>query len=116
MNALIDFEIWCVGDPRVDLAWLCMHLQSARLPTAERDVPGLPTDEAVLDAYVAAGGTPPSDMAWFHAFAQFKGAGMVGQLVKHNRRNGRPSARISGWDPNVPPRWLHNARQLLGSD
>ncbi len=115
VQAVFDFEIWSLGDPRIDLSWFLSHTSSARLPSAERELDGVPTEEELIREYVSAGGAGSADLAWFHAFTQFKGAAITGQIVKHNRRSSEPSPRVVRWDPHVPRQWLTNARMLLAS-
>lgn len=45
VRAVIDWEIWTVGDPRVDLAWYLMSTHSSKQRCAVRDVDGMPSDE-----------------------------------------------------------------------
>ncbi|WP_201776636.1 phosphotransferase family protein [Allosalinactinospora lopnorensis] len=40
--ALIDWEIWSIGDPRVELGWFLVFADGANFPGAGRDVPDLP--------------------------------------------------------------------------
>ncbi len=117
VNAVVDWEIWAVGDPRVDLSWFLMHTEAARLPTSLQDADGNPSEEELLAEYVAARGLAeaPDDLGWFHAFTQFKGAAIVGQIVKHNRRRDTPDARVVSWDPHVPPTFLANAEKHLAA-
>ncbi len=41
--ALIDWEIWSVGDPRVELGWFLVFADGANFPGVGREVAGLPT-------------------------------------------------------------------------
>lgn len=114
VNAIVDWEIWSIGDPRIDLSWFLMHTDAGKLPTSLQNADGMPSDEELLGEYSRLRGTP-GDMAWFHAFTQFKGAAIVGQIVKHNRRRETPDARVASWDPHVPPTFLANAAKHLAA-
>ena len=51
--ALIDWEIWSRSDPRLDLAWFLFFTEEAEHPMAMNPGPtGMPTAQALLDAYV----------------------------------------------------------------
>ncbi|WP_432842574.1 phosphotransferase family protein [Dactylosporangium sp. CA-092794] len=106
--AVIDWEIWSVGDPRVDLAWTRTFTHPDRLPTAARAVPGLPDADAVLAAY----GDPVADLAWFDALARFKQAAVTALIVKHNARRPDPDPTLVAAEPAVA-RSIADALTLL---
>jgi len=113
VNAVIDWEIWSIGDPRVDLGWYLMSTHSSKQPTALRDVDGMPADAELLAEYSSVAGPIQGSLAWFEALTQFKAASITGQIVKHNRRRDVPDPIVSTWDPHVPPTFLRNALRLL---
>lgn len=96
LRAVIDWEIWSVGDPRWDLAWLALHTAPVhrfheRRPAADEAAGSrLPSPGAVVAEYVAAGGAEPSDLAWFVAASHFKGVAVMAALVKRERRRADP--------------------------
>ena len=58
--ALIDWEIWSLSDPRLDLAWFLFFTDEAKHPMASNPGPtGMPTADALLDAYVEESGASP---------------------------------------------------------
>ncbi|MBM6545411.1 phosphotransferase family protein [Janibacter sp. YIM B02568] len=103
LNGVIDWEIWAVGDPRADLAWLLMHLDPPHLfhrdrPQADQyAATGLPTVLDVLGDAAEAGArieTLTTDLPWFLALAAYKVASTVGVLAKRNRRLEVPAERL----------------------
>ncbi len=87
--ALVDWEIWSIGDGRTDLAWFLMMLDP-RYPARVRDVPELPTPGEIQGAYEAVLGRSVHDMGWFHAFVRFKQAATTALITKQARKRGEP--------------------------
>jgi aminoglycoside phosphotransferase (APT) family kinase protein len=87
VRAIIDWEIWTVGDPRLDLSWFLMYLDSSRLPFATA-APALPTPGDVVAAYAASRGDLPRDLEWFDVFSRYKRSAIAAQLSKHANRRG----------------------------
>lgn len=66
INAVIDWEIWSVGDPRIDLAWLTFFTDDAGHPAvAPGTVAGTPTAREVVRAYEEALSQPMPELGWF---------------------------------------------------
>ena len=84
--ALIDWEIWGRGDPRLDLAWFTLTADSQLHPNAVRRAPGMPEPQALVDEYHRAGGPGVGHASWFTALALYKMAAASALIVKHNRR------------------------------
>lgn len=103
VNAVIDWEIWAIDDPRHDLAWLCTFTDRTRLPSGVRDVPGLPSEADLTATYQRTLGRPVEAMAWFHALASFKQGAVTALLVKNNRRRTTPDPFLESiaWTVNV---------------
>jgi aminoglycoside phosphotransferase (APT) family kinase protein len=81
--ALIDWEIWSVGDPRVELGWFLVFADGTNFPGVGRDVPGLPTAGELVAAY-AADGRPVEDLAWFDALGRYKMAAIMGHNLRRH--------------------------------
>ena len=81
--ALIDWEIWSVGDPRVELGWFLVFADGANFPGVGREVPGLPTAHELLSAY-AADGRPVEELAWFEALGRYKMAAIMGHNLRRH--------------------------------
>jgi aminoglycoside phosphotransferase (APT) family kinase protein len=82
--ALIDWEIWSVGDPRVELGWFLVFADGASFPGVGREVLGLPTVDELVATY-AAGGRPVDDLAWFDALGRYKMAAIMGHNLRRHR-------------------------------
>ena len=81
--ALIDWEIWSVGDPRVELGWFLVFADGANFPGVGREVLGLPTADELVAAY-AADGRPVEDLAWFDALGRYKMAAIMGHNLRRH--------------------------------
>ena len=81
--ALIDWEIWSVGDPRVELGWFLVFADGTNFPGVGREVPGLPSAEQLVAAY-AADGRAVDDLAWFDALGRYKMAAIMGHNLRRH--------------------------------
>jgi aminoglycoside phosphotransferase (APT) family kinase protein len=81
--ALIDWEIWSVGDPRVELGWFLVFADGSNFPGVGREVPGLPTPDELIRAY-AADGRPVDELAWFNALGRYKMAAIMGHNLRRH--------------------------------
>jgi aminoglycoside phosphotransferase (APT) family kinase protein len=91
INAVIDWEIWSVGDPRIDLAWLTFFTDGAGHPAvAPGTVAGTPAGHEVVAAYEDALGRSVPELRWFDALTRYKEAGITGLLLKRAMKLGRP--------------------------
>jgi aminoglycoside phosphotransferase (APT) family kinase protein len=81
--ALIDWEIWSVGDPRVELGWFLVFADGTNFPGVGREVPGLPTADELVAAY-AGDGRPVDDLAWFEALGRYKMAAIMGHNLRRH--------------------------------
>ena len=82
--ALIDWEIWAAGDPRVELGWFAVFADGDNFPGVGRRVAGLPGAAELLERY-ADGGPPLPDFAWFDALGRFKMAASMGHNLRRHR-------------------------------
>ena len=89
--AVIDWELWCRGDPRVDLSWFLQYVDAAEQPSAVRPTPpGTPSPVELVAAYEDELGKKVVDLSWFAAHARFKMAAITAITSKHNRRREHP--------------------------
>lgn len=97
-RAIVDWEIWGVGDPRVDLGWFLVFADHTTFPGVGHAVPGLPTVDELLAAY---SGTDdlPHDMGWFLALGRMKMAAIMG----HNLRRHREGKHHDPVQEELPP-------------
>lgn len=82
--ALIDWEIWSPGDPRVELGWFLVFADGANFPGVGREIPGLPEADELVERY-ADGGPLPRDLTWFDALGRFKMAAIMGHNLRRHR-------------------------------
>jgi len=108
ITAVIDWEIWTVGDPRVDLGWFLVNADPATYRRPTRYARAMPS----LDELAAiCGGLP--DVAWSEALACFKSTATWSLIVKHNRRTPEPDPGLEAMAA-VLPSLLARASELLG--
>jgi aminoglycoside phosphotransferase (APT) family kinase protein len=81
-RALIDWEIWSVGDPRVEIGWFLVFADGSNFPGVGREVPGLPgADELTA---LCSGGSEPEAQAWFNALGRYKMAAIMGHNLRRH--------------------------------
>ena len=80
-GAVIDWEIWSIGDPRVELGWFLVFADGTNFPGVGREVPGLPSEDELVELY----GRPVDDLAWFNALGRFKMAAIMGHNLRRHR-------------------------------
>ena len=104
INAVIDWEIWSVGDPRIDLAWLTFFTDDAGHPAvAPGTVAGTPTGREIVRAYEDALGRPVPELGWFDALTRYKEAGVTGLLLKRAMKLGQPvKESMARMQPELP--------------
>lgn len=81
--ALIDWEIWSLGDPRVELGWFLLFADGTNFPGAGRVLAGLPTTDELT--HLCRAGDPPAAQGWFDALAMFKMAAIMGHNLRRHR-------------------------------
>ena len=87
IEGIIDWEIWTVSDPRIDVSWFLFFTDEAGHPSATPGVPsGMPPAAELLAAYEAAIGEATKDLAWFDALTSFKEASITALILKLARR------------------------------
>jgi aminoglycoside phosphotransferase (APT) family kinase protein len=89
---VIDWEIWSVGDPRVDLAWMQLICDPLRPSLPYPDAVTLEPDELAAE-YAAAAGHDFSDLDWFGSLVRYKQAAATMLLVKNAARRGDTDER-----------------------
>ncbi|SDG37007.1 phosphotransferase family protein [Pseudonocardia oroxyli] len=116
VRAVLDWEIWSITDPRIDLAWFLMTLAHDGLPSAVRTAaPGLPGPAVALAEYERARGAVMPDMAWFGSLSRFRAAAAMALNVKHNRRRPEPDPAIERYAETLVP-FLRAGVALLEDD
>lgn len=111
-TAVVDWEIWSVGDPRIDLGWFLLFTDHRNFPGVGRPVPGLPTETELLRVYLDGRPAPPA-MDWFRALGRMKMAAIMG----HNLRRHREGKHHDPDQERLPPTiaaMIRTARDILG--
>ncbi|MEU6260760.1 phosphotransferase family protein [Streptomyces sp. NPDC047043] len=109
--AVVDWEIWAYGDPRIDLAWFLLFADHRNFPRVGRAVSGLPGEEELLTAYLDGRPEPPT-LDWFRALARTKMAAIMG----HNLRRHREGKHHDPDQERLPPTiaaMIRTARDIL---
>jgi aminoglycoside phosphotransferase (APT) family kinase protein len=100
LAAIIDWEIWSLGDPRHDLAWLLVYADPAQRFVEEFDAAnaaaaaGMPKGDELLAEYLAVRPVELGDLDWFLACCNYKIASTTAVLSKRNRRLPEPDPTI----------------------
>jgi len=87
INGIIDWELWTVSDPRIDLSWLLFFTDDGSHPSVRPEVAsGMPSTAELLAAYEAGVGEVTKDLEWFDALTAFKEASATSLILKLARR------------------------------
>ncbi len=121
LAAIIDWEIWSVGDPRTDLAWLMAFTDPVQQRVAQRDAANqaaadaMPSGAELLAEYVdeARLDAAPPDLDWFLAFCYYKLGAAMSVLAKRNRRQAEPDPGLELAAQTLAP-MLDRGLELLG--
>jgi aminoglycoside phosphotransferase (APT) family kinase protein len=89
VKAIIDWEIWSLNDPRLDVGWMTMIADPNR-PQSRRIDLGMPSPERLLKEYESASGTTVADFEWFCGLMRYKLAATSSLITKNNRRRENP--------------------------
>ena len=110
--AVVDWEIWSIGDPRTDLGWFLLFSDHGNFPSLGRNIGPLPSEQELVEAYLdGAPGLPAMD--WFRALCRMKMAAIMG----HNLRRHREGRIHDPDQERLPPTiaaMIRAARDLLG--
>jgi aminoglycoside phosphotransferase (APT) family kinase protein len=119
ITAVVDWEIWSIGDPRVDMGWFMLNADPRTYERATRYAGVLPKPAELAEVYASAaagpagGAGPATERPWFEALASFKSAATWALIVKHNRRRSSPDGLLEAMAP-VLPRLLARASEVIG--
>jgi len=87
ITGVIDWELWTVSDPRIDLSWMLFFTDEADHPSAGHGVPsGMPQRAQLLAAYESGIGEATRDLDWFDALTYFKEGAAMALIAKLARR------------------------------
>jgi aminoglycoside phosphotransferase (APT) family kinase protein len=115
ITAVVDWEIWSIGDPRVDVGWFLLNADPRTYQRPTRFAGLLPDPAELAKVYAAAGadvGGSVRGLPWFESLASFKSAATWSLIVKHNRRRSSPDPHLEAMAPALP-RLLARAQDTL---
>ncbi|MBI3689801.1 MAG: phosphotransferase, partial [Mycolicibacterium aromaticivorans] len=112
ITAVIDWEIWSVGDPRVDVGWFLINSDPDTYRRATPYRGTTPSVRELVADYRDAVGSRVPDLEWFQALACFKSTATWSLIVKHNRRRATPDPAVEAMAESLPG-LLNRASQYL---
>jgi len=112
INAVIDWEIWSIGDPRIDAGWFLINSDPDTYDRVPASAGIAPSTAELAQIYQHEWSREVDDLAWFSALACFKSAATWSLIVKHNRRRRSPRADLEAMAP-ILPRLLARARSMV---
>ncbi|MGO9511199.1 MAG: phosphotransferase family protein [Mycobacterium sp.] len=112
VNAVIDWEIWSIGDPRIDAGWFLINSDPDTYRRVDAPDGMAPPTGELAELYQREMGCTVDDLAWFTALACFKSVATWSLIVKHNRRRHAPRAELEAMVPTLP-RLLARAQSML---
>jgi streptomycin 6-kinase len=112
-ETIIDWEIWSVGDPRVDLGWFLLFCDPANFPGVGAQC-SMPPAGRLLDVYTESGGTEPAEIVWFDALARYKMAAIMGNNLARHRSGRYHDPFQERLEPTIR-HLISTAAQLLGA-
>jgi len=112
VNAVIDWEIWSIGDPRIDAGWFLINCDPDTYQRVPASAGIAPARAELAEIYRQELGRHVTDLAWFTALACFKSTATWSLIVKHNRRRRVPRSELEGMAATLP-RLLARARSAL---
>jgi aminoglycoside phosphotransferase (APT) family kinase protein len=89
VTGVIDWEIWSVGDARIDLGWFRIMSCPGDLPGISTPMSGVVPPDDLLRAYEETAGHEVGDMTWFDAATRYKMAAIMGNNLRRHRTGRR---------------------------
>ncbi|MCW2713582.1 MAG: Acyl-CoA dehydrogenase family er 10 [Frankiales bacterium] len=118
LTAIIDWEIWSVGDPRADLAWLLMHTDPQHRFAEVRDPAnvaageGMPTIPTLLRECTGSPATVVEGLDWFQALSHYKTAATLAVILKRNQKLAEPDPTVITAAGSLP-RLIERGHEIL---
>jgi aminoglycoside phosphotransferase (APT) family kinase protein len=112
INAVVDWEIWSVGDPRIDVGWFLSNCDPDTYQRVPASAGIAPATAELAEIYQLESGGEVADLPWFIALACFKSVATWSLIVKHNRRRRSPRAELEAMAASLP-RLLTRARSMV---
>jgi aminoglycoside phosphotransferase (APT) family kinase protein len=98
-QAIVDWEIWGIGDRRVDVGYFAVFADHRNCPELGTEVAELPSELELIQTYADALGQPVADAAWFQALGRFK----MASIMAHNLRRHREGRHDDPAQETLPP-------------
>jgi aminoglycoside phosphotransferase (APT) family kinase protein len=114
ITAVIDWEIWSVGDPRVDAGWFLINSDPGTYRRPTRYADAAPPVDELASIYRDAMESEVPELDWFRALACFKSTATWSLIVKYNRRRSSPDPELEAMT-TVLPHLLSRAGELLAN-
>jgi aminoglycoside phosphotransferase (APT) family kinase protein len=102
ITAVIDWEIWSVGDPRVDVGWFLINSDPDTYRRMRPYRGTTPSVGELAEEYREALGSSAPRLEWFQALACFKSTATWSLIVKHNRRRATPDPELEAMAASLP--------------
>jgi aminoglycoside phosphotransferase (APT) family kinase protein len=99
VRAVIDWEIWSIGDPRIDVGYFGVFSDHRNFPGIGVNAPGLPDENELAEIYGQARGTAATEMAWFASLGRFR----MASIMAHNLRRHREGRHHDDAQETLPP-------------
>ena len=112
ITGVIDWEIWSIGDPRVDAGWFLINCDPRTYQRPTRYATAAPSLDELVTIYQHALGSEVPQLTWFCALACFKSTATWSLIVKHNRRRRRPDPDLEAMSMALP-QLMSRASELL---
>jgi aminoglycoside phosphotransferase (APT) family kinase protein len=116
IRAVIDWEIWSIGDSRCDLGWLTLLTDPAAFPGLGRPVPGTPTGQQLIDEFGRLRHAPVERMAWFVALSCFKMAAVQAHNLRRHREGRRHDPYLEGFQATIERLLVLGSETLSAGD
>jgi len=112
INAVIDWEIWSIGDARTDAGWFLINSDPDTYQRVPASAEMAPSIAELTEIYQQELGHAVCDLPWFTALACFKSAATWSLIVKYNRRRRSPRTELEAMAATLP-RLLARARSIV---
>lgn len=112
ITAVVDWEIWSIGDPRIDVGWFLINCDPQTYRRATRYAGVTPPPEELAEHYRNELGRDLPELNWFCALACFKSVATWSLIIKHNRRRSSPQPDVEAM-ARVLPGLLSRTKHLL---
>jgi aminoglycoside phosphotransferase (APT) family kinase protein len=102
ISALIDWEIWSLGDPRLDVAWFLLNSDPRHPSNASQGQSRMPSIERLIAEYEDAAGRSIEGLGWFAGLVRYKQAAASALIVKNSRRLAKEGVDTQRVEANIP--------------